>query len=146
MAMSLGTAGDDEDALNASINTTPLVDVMLVLLIMFIITIPIQTHAVKMNMPVPSEAAPPPVPPEVVRLDVDAEGRIGWNGDVLADRTALEARLKAAATQPEQPEIHLRPDRGVAYKHVAAILAAAQRLGANKIGLVGNEQFLDEAP
>ena len=141
MAMNVGASADDDVLVD--INTTPLIDVMLVLLIMFIITIPIQTHAVKMNMPVPTEAAPPPVPPEIVRLDVDAEGRIGWNGEVVPDRAALEARLSAAAAHAEQPEIHLRPDRGVPYKHVAAVLAAAQRLGANKIGLVGNEQFLE---
>jgi hypothetical protein len=68
------------------INTTPLIDVMLVLLIMFIITIPIQTHAVKMNMPVPNNAAPPPKPPEIVRIDVDFDGTIGWNGEIVADR------------------------------------------------------------
>jgi biopolymer transport protein ExbD len=124
------------------INTTPLIDVMLVLLIMFIITIPIQTHAVKMNMPVPNNAAPPPVPPEIIRIDVDFDGTIGWNGEVIHDRQTLESRLQAVARQPDQPEVHLRPNKLVTYKHVAMIMASAQRLGVTKIGIVGNEQFL----
>jgi len=126
------------------INTTPLIDVMLVLLIMFIITIPIQTHAVKMNMPIPSNAAPPPVPPEIIRIDVDFDGTIGWNGEIIeaGDRAAIEVRLAAVAAQPDQPEVHLRPNKLVTYKHVAMIMATAQRLGVTKIGIVGNEQFL----
>src|ERR1043166_1546939 len=94
-------------------NTTPLIDVMLVLLIMFIITIPIQTHAVKMNMPVPNNAAPPPKPPEIVRIDVDFDGTIGWNGEVIqaGDRNAIEVRLQAVAAQADQPEVHLRPNK-----------------------------------
>ncbi|MEF7612383.1 biopolymer transporter ExbD [Aquincola sp. MAHUQ-54] len=141
MAMNLGSANDDD--VMVDINTTPLIDVMLVLLIMFIITIPIQTHAVKMNMPVPSNAPPPPVPPEVVRIDVDFDGTIGWNGVIVADRADLENRLAQVAALPEQPEVHLRPNKLVTYKHVAGVMAAAQRLGVTKIGLIGNEQFLN---
>ncbi len=143
MAMNVGSSGG-EDAPMMDINTTPLIDVMLVLLIMFIITIPIQTHAVKMNMPVPSNAAPPPKPPEIIRIDVDFDGTIGWNGEVLQpdDRAGIESRLAAVAAQPDQPEVHLRPNKLVTYKHVAMILATAQRLGVVKIGIVGNEQFL----
>ncbi len=128
----------------SEINMTPLIDVMLVLLIMFIITIPIQTHAVKMNMPVPNNAAPPPKPPEIVRIDVDFDGTIGWNGEVIqaGDRGAVEQRLQAIAAMPDQPEVHLRPNKLVTYKHVAMIMATAQRLGVTKIGIVGNEQFL----
>ncbi|MDP1650065.1 MAG: biopolymer transporter ExbD [Rubrivivax sp.] len=145
MAMSVGTSGGDEDGdIMMDINTTPLIDVMLVLLIMFIITIPIQTHAVKMNMPVPSNAAPPPVPPEIIRIDVDFDGTIGWNGEIIeaGDRAAIEVRLAAVAAQADQPEVHLRPNKLVTYKHVAMIMATAQRLGVTKIGIVGNEQFL----
>jgi biopolymer transport protein ExbD len=145
MAMNVGTSGGDEDGdVMMDINTTPLIDVMLVLLIMFIITIPIQTHAVKMNMPVPSNAAPPPVPPEIIRIDVDFDGTIGWNGEIIeaGDRAAIEVRLAAVAAQPDQPEVHLRPNKLVTYKHVAMIMATAQRLGVTKIGIVGNEQFL----
>jgi biopolymer transport protein ExbD len=125
------------------INTTPLIDVMLVLLIMFIITIPIQTHAVKMNMPVPSKNAPPPTPPTIVRIDVDFDGTIGWDGEIIPDRATLEARLQQVAAQPDQPEVHLRPNKLVTYKYVAMIMASAQRLGVTKIGIVGNEQFLN---
>jgi biopolymer transport protein ExbD len=142
MGMNVGnSSGDDEVMMD--INTTPLIDVMLVLLIMFIITIPIQTHAVKMNMPVPNNAAPPPKPPEIIRIEVDFDGTIGWNGEIIADRAALEARLAQVAAMPDQPEVHLRPNKLVTYKYVAMIMASAQRLGVTKIGIVGNEQFLN---
>src|SRR5258708_33852631 len=106
MAMQIGQAEDDD--LNSQINTTPLIDVMLVLLIMLIITIPIQTHAVKLNMPV---GKPPTqtVQPQVVTIDVDFDGTIIWNGETLPGRPQLEARMRAAAAMQEQPEIHLRP-------------------------------------
>ena len=145
MAMQVGTGGGDRDGeVMVDINTTPLIDVMLVLLIMFIITIPIQTHAVKMNMPVPNNAAPPPMPPEIIRIDVDFDGTIGWNGEVIeaGNRAAIEQRLMAVAAQADQPEVHLRPNKLVTYKYVAMVMAVAQRLGVTKIGLVGNEQFL----
>jgi len=145
MSMNVGNASSDGDGdVMLDVNTTPLIDVMLVLLIMFITTIPIQTHSVKMNMPVPSNAAPPPKPPEIVRIDLDFDGTIGWNGEVIqaGDRAAIEKRLLAVAAQADQPEVHLRPNKLVTYKHVAMIMATAQRLGVNKIGIVGNEQFL----
>ena len=138
MAMQVG--GGDDDMM-VEMNTTPLIDVMLVLLIMFIITIPVQTHAVKMNMPVDSPA-PPPAPPQIVRIDIDFDGSIGWNGSLIADRAELESRLAAVAALPDQPELHLRPNKLVPYKVVAMILASAQRLGVTKIGIIGNEQFL----
>ena len=145
MGMNLGSAGGDEDGdVMMDINTTPLIDVMLVLLIMFIITIPIQTHAVKMNMPTPNSAPPPPKPPEIVRIDVDFDGTIIWNGEMIeaGDRAGVESRLAQLAAMPDQPEVHLRPNKLVVYKHVAMIMATAQRLGVTKIGIVGNEQFL----
>ena len=123
------------------INMTPLIDVMLVLLIMFIITIPIQTHAVKMNMPIPSNAQPKePRPP--IRIDVDFDGTIGWNG-VAVSMGELQGKLAEVAAEPDQQEVHLRPNKLVTYKHVAAVMANAQRLGVTKIGLVGNEQFMN---
>jgi biopolymer transport protein ExbD len=144
MGMNVGSAsGEAEEEVMMDINTTPLIDVMLVLLIMFIITIPIQTHAVKMNMPVPNNAAPPPTPPEIIRIEVDFDGTIGWNGEILPDRATLESRLAQVAAMPDQPEVHLRPNKLVTYKHVAMIMASAQRLGVTKIGIVGNEQFLN---
>jgi biopolymer transport protein ExbD len=142
MSMNVGNDSEEGEVM-VDINTTPLIDVMLVLLIMFIITIPIQTHAVKMNMPVPN-AQTPPKPPEIIRIDVDFDGTIGWNGEVIeaGDRAAIESRLAAVAAQADQPEVHLRPNKLVIYKHVAMIMATAQRLGVTKIGIVGNEQFL----
>ena len=142
MAMNVGSGSASADPeVMVDINTTPLIDVMLVLLIMLIITIPIQTHAVKLNMP--AGHPPPPVkPPEIVRIDVDFDGSIAWNGEVVADRGALEARLRDVAAAPDQAEIHLRPNKLVTYKHVAMVMASAQRLGVNKIGLVGGEQFI----
>jgi len=142
MAMQVGNSGGEEADVMVDINTTPLIDVMLVLLIMFIITIPIQTHAVKMNMPVPNKNQAPPKPPVIIRIDVDFDGTIGWNGEVIPDRGTLESRLQQVANEPDQPEVHLRPNKLVTYKVVAMILASAQRLGVTKIGIVGNEQFL----
>ena len=142
MGMNVGSGGDDDEVL-VDINTTPLIDVMLVLLIMFIITIPVQTHAVKMNMPVPNNAPPPPKPPEIIRIDVDFDGTIGWNGQIVADRADLEARLQQVAAMPDQPEVHLRPNKLVTSRYVAMVMASAQRLGVTKIGLVGNEQFMN---
>jgi len=123
------------------INTTPLIDVMLVLIIMLIITIPIQTHAVKLNMPV-GTPPPPTVPPEVITIDVDFDGTLIWNGEVLSGRPQLEARLRGIAARPVQPELHLRPNKLVKYRNVAMVMASAQRLGLTKIGLVGQEQFI----
>jgi biopolymer transport protein ExbD len=140
VSMNVGSSGG-EDAPMVDMNMTPLIDVMLVLLIMFIITIPIQTHAVKMNMPI-GPSAPPPKPPEIVRIDVDFDGTIGWNGVVVSDRNELENKLGQLAALPDQPEVHLRPNKLVTYKVVAMIMASAQRLGVTKIGIVGNEQFL----
>ena len=142
MAMKIGSGGGTRDPdVMVDINTTPLIDVMLVLLIMLIITIPIQTHAVKLNMPV-GIPPPPLVPPEVVTIEVDFDGTVIWNGRVVADRQELEARLRAAAEMPVQPEVHLRPNKLVKYESVAMVMASAQRLGMKKIGLIGNEQFL----
>ena len=142
MGMNLGSSGSgSEPDVMLDINTTPLIDVMLVLIIMLIITIPLQTHAVKMNMPVGPSSAPPK-PPEIVRIDVDFDGTIGWNGEIVPDRATLENRLSQVAALPDQPEVHLRPNKLVSYKVVAMVMASAQRLGVTKIGLVGNEQFL----
>jgi biopolymer transport protein ExbD len=122
-------------------NTTPLIDVMLVLLVMLIITIPIQLHSVDLNMP---SGKPPPATsePEIVRLDIDFDGTVLWNGEVVPDRAALEARMKEKAAQAVQPEVHLRPNKLVKYERVAAVMASAQRLGLKKLGMVGNEQFI----
>jgi biopolymer transport protein ExbD len=140
MAMNVGSGNSDDPDVLIEINTTPLIDVMLVLLIMLIITIPIQTHAVKINMPV-GTPPPPPKPPIVVQIDVDFDGTVIWDGETIPNRSALEQRLQQIAAQPDQPEVHLRPNKLVTYKSVAMVMASAQRLGVTKIGLVGNEQF-----
>ncbi len=142
MGMNVGAGGGDDEPM-VDINTTPLIDVMLVLLIMFIITIPIQTHAVKMNMPIPNQQQPPTEPRPPVRIDIDFDGTIGWNGEIVDSRDELEARLARVAAEADQQEVHVRPNKLVTYRHVAAVMASAQRLGVTKIGLVGNEQFLD---
>ena len=139
MAMTVGQETDDD--LVAAINTTPLIDVMLVLLIMLIITIPIQTHAVKLNMPV-GTPPPPDVPPQVVTIEVDFDGTMVWNGEILRDRADLETHLRGAAAMAVQPEVHLRPNKLVKYESVAMLMASAQRLGLTKIGLIGQEQFI----
>src|SRR5947207_12749625 len=142
MAMKIGSGSGTQDPdVMVDIHTTPVIDVLLLLHIMLIITMPIQTHAVKLNMPV-GTPPPPLVPPEVVTIEIDFDGTVIWNGRVVPDRQELEARLRAAAEMPEQPEIHLRPNKLVKYESVAMVMASAQRLGMKKIGLIGNEQFL----
>jgi len=142
MGMQVGTGGSGDPDVMVDINTTPLIDVMLVLLIMLIITIPIQTHAVKLNMPV-GNPPPPTEPPVVISLEVDFDGTIIWNGDTVPDRTTLDEKFVNAAAQPVQPEFHLRPNKIVQYKFVAGVMASAQSHGITKIGLVGAEQFVD---
>ena len=141
MGMNLGSSGGGaEPDVMIEMNATPLIDVMLVLLIMLIITIPIQNHAINLNMPT---GKPPPATkqPEVVTIDVDFDGTVLWNGQTIDDAT-LQTKLQNVAAQPDQPEVHLRPNKLVEYKAVAHVMASAQRLGVTKIGLVGNEQFI----
>ncbi len=142
MSMSVGSGdGSKEPEVMMEMNTTPLIDVMLVLIIMLIITIPVQTHAVKLNMPI-GNPPPPLVEPVIVRIDVDFDGTVLWNGEVVADRNVLEGRLLAAASEAVQPEVHLRPNKLAQYKDVAMVMASAQRLGVTKLGIIGNEQFV----
>ncbi len=141
MGMNIGSGSSSEPEVMMDINTTPLIDVMLVLIIMLIITIPIQLHSVNLTMP--SGTPPPPTKePVVVTIDVDFDGTMLWNGEALPDRNALEVRLQRAAAEPDQPEVHLRPNKLVEYGAVAAVMASAQRLGVTKLGIVGNEQFV----
>ncbi len=143
MSMNVGSSdGAGEPEVMVDMNTTPLIDVMLVLLIMLIITIPIQLHAVNLNMPA-GNPPPPPTPPEVVQLDIDFDGTVVWNGEAMPNRGAMESKMAAAVAQPVQPEVHIRPNKLVAYKSVAAVMASAQKLGLTKIGIVGNEQFVN---
>jgi biopolymer transport protein ExbD len=140
MAMQVG--GEEQESM-VDINTTPLIDVMLVLLIMFIITLPIMTHAVKLDMPRPNPGAPPPTPPEIVNLEIDFDGTMYWNSIAIDENTLVGYLQAAGRKEPAlQPEIHLRPNKRVKYDYVARVLAAAQRSNVKKIGFAGNEQFM----
>ena len=140
MAMNLGPGAGQEPEVMMDINTTPLIDVMLVLLIMLIITIPAQLHAVNMDVPQASTAKPK-TEPVVIKVDVDAGGVVRWNGKALADRAELEQRLQEAARQQPQPELHLRAHAKAKYETVASVMAGAQRQGLSKLGILGAEQF-----
>ena len=142
MSMNVGTGGGDDPEVMIDINTTPLIDVMLVLLIMLIITIPIQFHAVNMDMPI-GNPPPPLTKPEVVKIDVDPQSVVYWNGVAVSGRPELESKMKAAAAQAQQPEVHLRPNKSAKYDVVAGVMASAQRIGLTKIGIIGSEQFLE---
>lgn len=140
MGISVGSASDEP---MCEVNTVPLIDIMLVLLVMFIITLPIMTHAVKLDMP---QATPPPETqerPEVIDLEVDFDGTVVWNGVVVPNLNTLEGYFRVEASKPVQPEIHLRPDRRAHYGHVARVLAAAQRNSLQKIGFVNTSEFRD---
>jgi len=140
--MSVGTEGGSDEIM-CDMNTTPLIDVMLVLLVMLIVTIPIQTHAVKLDLPQNTNAPPPDVPPEVVNLDIDFDGTVIWNGTPVGSRAQLDRFFQDTAAKNPQPEVHLRPNRLAKYDAVARTLADAQRLGVAKIGFVGNEQYVE---
>ena len=145
MAMNVGkpnALGNDEPEVMIEMNATPLIDVMMVLLIMLIITIPAQLHSVNLDMPAASKVQPK-TDPVVLRVDIDAGNGVHWGGQLLADRADLEARLQQAAAMQPQPEIHIRSHAKARYATVAAVLAGAQRNGLSKIGIVGSEQFAD---
>src|SRR5690348_11043051 len=138
MAMNVGNASGEGEVM-VEMNTTPLIDVMLVLLTLLIITLPIQTHAVKPDMPRPNQK-PPPTPPVVVTLEVDFDGTILWNGTAV-DRATLDSYLQSASTDDPQPEIHLQPNRLAKYDRVAMVLADAQHIGVTHIGFTGIENM-----
>jgi biopolymer transport protein ExbD len=136
MAMSTGTADGE---VMVEMNTTPLIDVMLVLLVLLIVTLPIQTHAVKLDMPAPN-TTPPTVEPETVDLGVDFDGTVTWNGTAV-DRGTMDSYFEDAARKNPQPEIHVNANRLAKYDAVAKVLADAQRLGATHIGFSGIDQY-----
>ena len=142
MAMNVGSSSSSEPEVMMDINTTPLIDVMLVLLIMLIITIPAQLHSVNLDMPV---STPPTkkVEPVVIKIDVDASSVINWNGKPVSGRAELEAKLTEAAAIQPQPELHIRSNAKAKYEAVALVMASAQRLGLTKLGIVGSEQFVN---
>jgi len=140
MAMNVGNSSGEGEVM-VEMNTTPLIDVMLVLLTLLIITLPIQTHAVKLDMPKPVENPPPPlVAPVELRIDFD--GTIIWNGAPI-NRATMDSYFVSEAQQelPMQPEIHLNPDLLAKYDTVAIVLADAQRLGITKIGFSNTSQY-----
>lgn len=140
MSMSVGEGGTDADPM-MDINMTPLIDVLLVLLVMFIITIPVMTHAVKLDMPRPTNQPQQNTQPVVINLEIDFDGTVLWNGSpVTVD--ALDTYFRREAANDPQPELHIRPNKRASYDVVARVLAAAQRNGLLKIGFVGNEQFM----
>ena len=141
MGMNLGSGSGGDPEVIMDINTTPLIDVMLVLIIMLIITIPVQLHTVNLNMPA-GNPPPPTKDPVVVTIDIDFDGTILWNGETMPSREALQSKLREAVAVPDQPEVHVRPNKLVEYKFVAEVLAESQRLGVTKLGMVGNEQFV----
>ena len=132
--MAFGGGLDDHDEVVSEINMTPLVDVMLVLLIIFIITMPVLTQSVNLDLPRASSEATT-VKAETITLSVTAAGDVHWNGQKV-DPNALESRLRAAAAQEPQPEVHIHGDRKVAYEHVITTMAAAQQAGILKLGFV----------
>ena len=138
MGMNIGNGGDDE--VMVEMNTTPLIDVMLVLIVMLIITLPIQTHAVKMDMPV-TNAPPPTELPTVINIEVDFDGTMRWDGSVIRDGEMLKNYMLHAANMEPKPEVHLKPHKLAKYDVVAKVLATAQRLGLTSIGIVGNEKL-----
>ena len=134
MAMSVGSAGG-EDAPMSTINTTPLVDVMLVLLIIFLITIPVITKTVKVSLPKAANIATQ-TKPENITVAVDAQGNIYWNNGAVADRNELLERVKAEAVKDPQPEIHICGDSNARYEDVGRVLYAIQRGGVVKVGFI----------
>jgi len=132
MGMNVGSNDDDDVLLD--VNMTPLIDVMLVLIIMFIITIPIPNNAININLP---NGAPPPQsnekPPEIINLKLDAQGKIFWNGQPVENKQALENLFMTVSKKSEQDQIKLQPDRMTEYKQVAMVMAMAQRLNITEL-------------
>jgi biopolymer transport protein ExbD len=141
MSMSIGDDGGDEEPIG-DMNTTPLIDVMLVLLVMFIITIPIQTHAVKIDLPVNQQNPPPkpPVDPVVNKLGVTAQGVTLWNGTPI-DNVTLRQYLDSTKAMTPEPELHVQPDAQAPYNSVDQVLAVIKKSEITKMGFVGNEQY-----
>jgi biopolymer transport protein ExbD len=140
MAMS---GGSDNGEPMMEMNTTPLIDVMLVLLIMFIITIPIQTHAVKVDLPQPSDNQQDLVEPDKNKVSIDATNGVFWNGTPIDDVTLAQYLERTVQMSPE-PELHFQPDRAARYEKVDQVLAVIKRANVTKLGFVGNEQYRND--
>jgi len=138
MGMSVGPA-DEEDAVNSTINTTPLVDVMLVLLIIFLITIPVVTKTIELELPIISNEATQTKPENIV-IQIDRDGKIYWNDFIVAPESLVE-RMKAAAVQVPQPEVHIRGDQQARYEFIGRVVASAQRGGIMKVGFITDPEI-----
>jgi biopolymer transport protein ExbD len=142
MSMNMGQSNvSGEPEVMLEINTTPLIDVMLVLLVMLIITIPIQLHSVALELPV---AAPPTsrVVPEKIQIDIDATSHVYWQGVAVSD-AELDAKMQTVQQRNPQPEVHIRPDKAAQYAVFARVLASSRRMGLSKIAVIGSEQFVN---
>jgi len=137
MGMSVGPV--EEDAVNSTINTTPLVDVMLVLLIIFLITIPVVTKNIELELPIISNEATQTKPENIV-IQIDRDGKIYWNDFVVAPESLVE-RMKAAAVQVPQPEVHIRGDQQARYEFIGRVVASAQRGGIMKVGFITDPEI-----
>jgi biopolymer transport protein ExbD len=138
--MAMSTAAHDDSGPIAEMNTTPLVDVMLVLLILFIITLPLMTNTTSLHIAGGPES---PLPRAAINLTIDFDGTILWNGSAVQDLAQLEQYFRAEAAKADQPEVHVLPDRRAKYDTVAQVLAIAQRSGMQRIGFAGQERFQD---
>ena len=140
MGMNVGTSSSDEPEVMIDMNTTPLIDVMLVLLVMLIITIPIQLHAVNLDMPVGS---PPSsnIKPEKIQIDIDEKSTVYWQGLPISG-TQLEEKMLSVGQLPNQPEVHIRPNKSSEYAVFANVLSTSKRKGLTKMAVIGSEQFV----
>ena len=141
MSMNVSTSGTDEPM--CDVNTTPLIDVMLVLLVMLIVTLPIQTHGVKLDMPIPTFNPNPPPPSERISVEIDSDGTIVWNGIPISGIAELDSLFAQETGKDPQPEIHLRPARRAKYDVVANVMASAQRHEMVKLGFANVSEFAD---
>ena len=137
MGMSVGPV--EEDAVNSTINTTPLVDVMLVLLIIFLITIPVVTKTIELELPIISNEATQTKPENIV-IQIDRDGKFYWNDFIVAPESLVE-RMKAAAVQVPQPEVHIRGDQQARYEFIGRVVASAQRGGIMKVGFITDPEI-----
>lgn len=141
MSMNIGPGdGGDEPDVMLDINTTPLIDVMLVLLVMLIITIPIQLHAVNLGLPVGTQSTNP-VKPEKIQIDIDERSAVYWQG-LPVTMAELDARMGSVALQAVQPEVHVRPSKDSQYAVFAGVLATSKRNGLTKMAVIGSDQFV----
>lgn len=135
MAMNVGSADGEEDQMNSAINTTPLVDVMLVLLIIFLITIPVVTQSIQLELP-KERNVPTQTKPENILLAVSKDGDVYWNTRRMPDAETLVAELKKEAVKEPQPEVHIRGDQDARYESVGRLVVACQRAGIAKVGFI----------